>query len=109
MLSFIKKITQFFMLLVVMSVFGVGKVKAQSITPAQDGTGTNVTTEGNIHNINGGSLSGDGANLFHSFEQFGLSQGEIANFLANPNLVNILGRIGGGNPSVINGLIQVTG
>ncbi|TAG86760.1 MAG: filamentous hemagglutinin N-terminal domain-containing protein, partial [Oscillatoriales cyanobacterium] len=32
-----------------------------------------------------------------------------ANFLTNPNIQNILGRINGGNPSVINGLIQVTG
>jgi len=92
-----------------MSVFGVGKVRAQSITPAQDGTGTNVTTNGNQYDIDGGSLSGDGANLFHSFEQFGLSEGEMANFSSNPNLVNILGRIRGGDPSMINGLIQVTG
>ncbi|MEQ8382145.1 MAG: CHAT domain-containing protein [Coleofasciculus sp. A1-SPW-01] len=109
MLSFLKRVTQLLMLLIVMSVFGVGKVRAQSITPAQDGTGTNVTTNGNRHDIDGGSLSGDGANLFHSFEQFGLSEGEIANFSSNPNLVNILGRIRGGDPSMINGLIQVTG
>ena len=91
MLSFLKRVTRLLMLLVFMSVFGVGKVRAQSITPGQHGTGTSVTTNGNTHNINGGSLSGDGANLFHSFEQFGLSQGEVANFLANPNIENILG------------------
>ena len=50
-----------------------------------------------------------GANLFHSFQQFGLNSGEIANFMSNPQIQNILGRVVGGNPSVINGLIQVTG
>ncbi|MEB3336632.1 MAG: filamentous hemagglutinin N-terminal domain-containing protein, partial [Leptolyngbyaceae bacterium] len=82
---------------------------AQSITPALDGTGTLVTPDGDRLDISGGSLSGDGANLFHSFQQFGLTQGQVANFLATPQLQNILGRVVGGEPSVINGLIQVTG
>ena len=82
---------------------------AQSITPASDGTGTIIDKQGNVHNINGGSLSSDETNLFHSFQDFGLDAGEIANFLANPHLNNIFGRVMGGNPSLINGLIQVTG
>ncbi|WP_432809136.1 CHAT domain-containing protein [Pantanalinema sp. GBBB05] len=82
---------------------------AQSITPAQDGTGSTVTRSNNRYDLSGGQRSGDGTNLFHSFEQFGLNQGEIANFLSNPAIQNILGRIIGGNPSVIDGLIQVTG
>ncbi|MBE9143178.1 CHAT domain-containing protein [Planktothrix mougeotii] len=79
------------------------------IIPAQDGTGTQVTPQGNQFNINGGRLSGDGANLFHSFEKLGLSQGEILNFISNPTIQNILGRVTGGDASFINGLIQVTG
>ncbi|MBW4493034.1 MAG: CHAT domain-containing protein [Oscillatoria princeps RMCB-10] len=82
---------------------------AQRIVPAQDRTGTTVTPTGNQFNITGGSLSGDGANLFHSFQQFGLSEGQIANFLSSPNIRNILGRVAGGEPSIINGLIRVTG
>ncbi len=82
---------------------------SQPITPEADGTGTTVTTDGNRIDINGGTLSSDGANLFHSFEQFGLDAGQIANFLSNPQIQNILGRIVGGDPSIINGLIQVTG
>ncbi len=82
---------------------------AQRIVPAPDSTGTTVTPNGNQFNITGGSLSGDGANLFHSFQQFGLSEGQIANFLSSPNIRNILGRVAGGEPSVINGLIRVTG
>ncbi|HBR73332.1 MAG TPA: hypothetical protein DEA78_06320, partial [Cyanobacteria bacterium UBA11159] len=82
---------------------------AQSITPAEDGTGTIVNQNGQIIDISGGTLSGDAQNLFHSLQEFGLNQGEIANFLSNPQIQNILGRVVGGNPSIINGLIQVTG
>ncbi len=85
------------------------KALASSITAAPDGTGTIITPDGNRIDIKGGTLSGDGANLFHSFGQFGLDANQIANFLSHPNIQNILGRVTGGNPSVINGLIQVTG
>ena len=88
-------------------------LSAQPIVPATDGTGTQVTPNGNaypsVYDITGGSLSNDGANLFHSFTQFNLDANQIANFLSNPNIQNILGRVTGGNPSIINGLIQVTG
>ncbi|UBF23968.1 filamentous hemagglutinin N-terminal domain-containing protein [Kovacikia minuta CCNUW1] len=70
---------------------------------------TIVSPSGNQFNIGGGQLSGNGANLFHSFERFGLNQGQIANFLSNPQIQNILGRVVGGDPSVINGLIRVSG
>jgi filamentous hemagglutinin family protein len=82
-------------------------VTAQSITTAQDGTNTVVLPNGQRFDITGGTQAG--ANLFHSFQQFGLSQGQIANFLSQPNIQNILGRVVGGDPSVINGLIQLTG
>ncbi|MBD2113162.1 MULTISPECIES: CHAT domain-containing protein [Cyanophyceae] len=82
---------------------------AQSIIPAADGTGTLVMPDGSTYQITGGTLSGDGANLFHSFEQFGLTATEVANFLADPTVQNILGRVVGGNASVINGLLQVSG
>jgi len=84
-------------------------VAAQPITPATDGTGTTVTLDGNQFNINGGTLSVDGANLFHSFEQFGLDANQVANFLSKPQIQNILGRVVGGDRSIINGLIQITG
>ncbi|WP_155897956.1 CHAT domain-containing protein [Allocoleopsis franciscana] len=83
--------------------------QAQSIVPASDGTGTIVTPNNNPQqfDIQGGTQSG--ANLFHSFSQFGLDQGQIANFLSNPTIQNILTRVTGGSASYINGLIQVTG
>jgi filamentous hemagglutinin family protein len=65
--------------------------------------------KGNRLDITGGQLSRDGANLFHSFNEFGLNAEQTANFLSNPSIQNILGRVTGGNASIINGLIQVTG
>ncbi|MGP1383767.1 MAG: CHAT domain-containing protein [Thainema sp.] len=82
---------------------------AQSITPAADGTGTIVSPSGSQYQITGGSSSSDGANLFHSFDRFGLESNESANFIAPPETMNVLGRIMGGDASVINGLLQLTG
>lgn len=89
--------------------FTPSQIATAQITPATDGTNTQITPSGNQFNIQGGQQSSDGANLFHSFQQFGLTQGQTANFISNPNIRNILGRVVGGNPSLINGLIQVTG
>lgn len=85
------------------------QTNAQTITSVADSTGTIVNRNGNRIDITGGSLSGDNKNLFHSFSQFGLSSEQIANFISNPNIRNILGRVTGGDASFINGLIQVTG
>jgi len=84
-------------------------VHAQTVVPAADGTATLVTQDGQRYIIDGGSLSGDGQNLFHSFQEFGLNSSQIADFLANPTLRNILGRVTGGSPSTINGLLRVSG
>ncbi|HEY9878203.1 MAG TPA: filamentous hemagglutinin N-terminal domain-containing protein [Leptolyngbyaceae cyanobacterium] len=80
---------------------------AQAITPANDGTGTVVDQSNNTFNITGGTQAG--ANLFHSFEQFGLDANQTANIISNPDIANVLGRVVGGDPSIVNGLLQVTG
>ncbi len=72
-----------------------------------NGAGTVATPQGNQINITGGTQAG--GNLFHSFRDFNVNSNQVANFLSNPQTQNILGRINGGNPSVINGLLQVTG
>ncbi|KOR34316.1 hypothetical protein AM228_24630, partial [Planktothricoides sp. SR001] len=84
-------------------------VNAQPITPAADGTGTIVNQQDNIINITEGKRSSNGANLFHSFDQFGVNTGQTANFQSSPEINNILGRVVGGNASIINGILQVTG
>jgi filamentous hemagglutinin family protein len=80
-------------------------VLAQSIV--QQDT-TVVTPVGNQFNITGGETAG--TNLFHSFAQFGLSGTETANFnITDPTIQNVLGRVTGGNASVINGAVNITG
>ena len=77
---------------------------------ADDGTGTMVDTNATPFSITGGHPSG--ANLFHSFEQFSLSSGQVANFDLDQvpmDIQNIVGRIIGGSPSRIDGTLQVTG
>jgi filamentous hemagglutinin family protein len=98
-----------FLLVLLAGMLTPSSTDAQSITPAADDTGTMVTPDGNRFDIHGGTFSGDGANLFHSFEQFGLDSGQIANFLSNPTIQHIIGRVVGGDASQINGLIQVMG
>jgi filamentous hemagglutinin family protein len=75
------------------------------ITP--NGVGTVVNPQGNQINITGGTQAG--GNLFHSFRDFNLNSSQVANFLSNPQIQSILARVNGGNPSLINGLLQVTG
>jgi filamentous hemagglutinin family protein len=86
---------------------GVSQAGAQVVPTAIDGTVVNQT--GNQFGIVGGQVSGDGTNLFHSFERFGLSQGQVADFLANPQVRNIFGRVVGGEASAIDGLLKVSG
>lgn len=84
------------------------EIIAQSIIPADDQIQTTVNSpNSNLFNILGGQRAG--VNLFHSFEQFNLETGQTANFISQPDIQNIIGRINGGDASVINGLIQVLG
>jgi filamentous hemagglutinin family protein len=84
---------------------------AQTLTPAADGSTIVTPAPGNPATLNilGGTVSGDRFNLFHSFQEFNLNSGQTANFQSNATIRNILGRVTGGNPSLINGLIQVSG
>ena len=94
-------------LILTVSLLIAQRVRSQNVIPATDGTATTVTQTGNQYNISGGTQAG--ANLFHSLQQFGLTTGEIANFLSHPDIQNILTRVVGGTPSQIAGIIQVTG
>ncbi|HEY9295363.1 MAG TPA: filamentous hemagglutinin N-terminal domain-containing protein, partial [Phormidium sp.] len=92
-----------------LTIFNINSAFAQPIVPANDGTNTIVNPQGNRFDITGGQRSSDGANLFHTFTRFGLDSQQIANFLSQPNIRNILARVNGGEISYINGLIQITG
>ena len=67
---------------------------------------TTITQNGNVYTITDGTRAG--TNLFHSFGNFSVGAGDIANFLNNTGLLtsNILGRVTGGNVSNIFGTIQ---
>ena len=82
---------------------------AQNITAS--GLNTQVNQAGNSYTITGGTRPGGGPNLFHSFGDFSVDGGQLANFLNNTNLPtsNILGRVTGGTISTIDGTIQTTG
>ncbi len=75
------------------------------------GLNTSITQSGHVYDITGGTRPGSGANLFHSFGEFGVPTSHIANFLNDAALptANILGRVTGGNPSNIFGTLQTTG
>jgi len=47
-----------------------------------------------------------GNNLFHSFSEFSLLQGQSATFTGSNQLENIISRVYGDNPSLINGVIN---
>ena len=115
-----KKVKNFLILpFAVVPWLGVGMLcpivaQAQQIDPEKGANGTNTqvsapifTPNGDRFDIIGGIPSG--SNLFHSFQRFNLDAGQIANFISNQNIQNILARVRGNNPSIINGLIQVSG
>jgi filamentous hemagglutinin family protein len=68
---------------------------------------TQVQGNGQTFEITGGVRSGN--NLFQSFDKFGLKSGEVANFQTPAAITNLLTRVTGGEASVINGRLQITG
>ena len=66
-----------------------------------------VAPNGDIIKITGGTRAGN--NLFHSFEQFSILNGQTAFFDNTPTITNIIGRVTGGSISEIDGLIQANG
>jgi filamentous hemagglutinin family protein len=68
-------------------------------------TDTPLPTPGPAISIIGGKRFGP--NLFHSFEQFNLKAGETATF-ATQGANNVLARVIGGSPSVIDGILKTS-
>jgi len=70
--------------------------------------GTVVTQSGTVHTITGGTRPRNGPNLFHSFDHFTVGTNDTASFSGPTGIVNILSRVTGGQPSVIDGQLQST-
>ena len=75
---------------------------------ADSSVGTVVTPNGTTFQITGGTTVGD-TNLFHSFNDFSVPNGGIADFLNSVTITNIFARVTGGSPSNIQGLIRSQG
>ena len=114
---FIRKRCTIFILLLCAVSLGPYWNSGLAQTPPITSSGLNTQVSGPIavggktqFNITGGTRPGNGTNLFHSFDQFGVPHNSIANFQNDAGIptANILGRITGGNPSNIYGSIQTS-
>ncbi|GJL62619.1 MAG: hypothetical protein NPIRA04_12730 [Nitrospirales bacterium] len=87
----------------------MGQTQAQT-NISSSGLGTTVSQpDGGVTNITGGTRQG--LNLFHSFGEFNVPEGKIANFqneAGAPQTDNILSRVTGSNSSNIFGTLQTT-
>jgi filamentous hemagglutinin family protein len=73
--------------------------------------GTNTTVGTGVTNCPGtcitGGINPGGGTLFHSFVEFGVANGATVTFQDPGGITNIIGRVTGTNPSVINGILRV--
>jgi filamentous hemagglutinin family protein len=107
-LVFLMTIPMKFYLLLALSAIACGSLGEQVLAQGIVGNGgTQVQGNGQSFEITGGVRAGN--NLFQSFEKFGLKAGEVANFQTAADVANLLTRVTGGEASVINGRLQITG
>ena len=92
--------------LVLLNILIFPVVKAEVIT---DGSlGAKVELPGKDFQITPELGQQFGGNLFHSFQQFNLSEGESATFSGANSVQNIITRVTGGSPSLIDGTLRST-
>ncbi len=87
---------------------GINFVLAQVITNISPDstlpTNSVIAPNGNVFDITAGTKMG--SNLFHSFQEFNVGQGDAANFVDPGGIANILSRVTGSNVSNIFGQLR---
>ncbi|MBD2075716.1 filamentous hemagglutinin N-terminal domain-containing protein [Phormidium sp. FACHB-592] len=92
-----------------LTLLGLGDRSVAQVTPdttLPSGERSQVSA-GPLFQIDGGAIRD--RNLFHSFAQFSLRQGETTFFNNAATITNIISRVTGGQPSQLDGLIQTSG
>ncbi|TYQ27978.1 filamentous hemagglutinin N-terminal domain-containing protein [Pseudanabaena sp. UWO311] len=89
------------------SVICIPELAFAQITPDTTLPTNSIVGGGPTFTITGGTTAN--TNLFHSFSQFSLINGERADFANSPAIQNILVRVTGGNISSIDGVISAIG
>jgi filamentous hemagglutinin family protein len=92
------------------ALLAIGQAAVTSAITGDGTLGTTVTRSGTSYIVTGGSRPGNGPNLFLSFDRFSVGTGDtaIVTFPALSGITNVLSRVTGGQPSVIDGRLQVT-
>jgi filamentous hemagglutinin family protein len=90
-------------MLVLITLLCISHAHGESIT-ADGSLGTQVTVDNSNYTISEGTITG--SNQFHSFGQFNVFEGESATFTGPAAINNIIGRVTGGNQSLIDGLLK---
>lgn len=85
-----------------------GAAWAQTEVTVDGSTPTTLSVTGDVTTIDGGRIAG--ANQFHSFGRFGVDAGRTVDFThSGPGAIsNVIGRVTGGDPSAIDGTLQVS-
>jgi filamentous hemagglutinin family protein len=70
--------------------------------------GAQIVGNRTTYDITGGIRLGNSPNLFHSFDRFDVGTNDTARFSGPSGIENIVSRVTGGQPSVIDGQLQST-
>jgi len=68
--------------------------------------GTEVNQNGSVYSISGGTRPEGAQNLFHSFGRFNVGTNDTAHFVSGAGVNNIIGRVTGGEASIIDGMLE---